>query len=544
MRKLNWLFGLLLAIQPVCFGSVSISSGGGTGGSVEGTAVLSTAESSGLVLTANGSGGASWTSVAGTGDVVGPASATDNHFVTFNGATGKSVQDNGAGASLSDLGVGTFTEVIDSGLTASTAIYSNGSKQLTSLAAGTNGDVMVQAAGIPSWAAQSTLAAGTAAALASNPSDCASDTWATTIAANGNLTCSTITVAGGGTGIASYTAGDILYASGATTLSKLAKGTASQLLRMNAGATAPEWATISSGIGGTTGATDNAVLRADGTGGSTIQSSSMTLTDSGYLNGPAGLVSTPTYAGSGTASDSGLYFDGTIPTIARDGLVGGFFSSTSFGLSLASGAPQYLFNCASNVCTFWGSASTTLKIDSKIGATTEANSPLYARSNGGIFYVSTTATGNVGSGEDDLQTKSLPARTLYINATSANSTAAIKMEAWGTLAAAGGGTTSRIKAYIGTQQVGDCFDSTLKSATWHLEVTFQQDASDTAQQYISRCTIDDGSTPVTRLYRGTSTEDMGLAKTAKLTAQSSGGTPADNDIVSEVFKMTYVPQGT
>jgi hypothetical protein len=45
----------------------------------------------------------------------------------------------------------------------------------------------------------------------------------------------------GGTGIATYAAGDLLYATAATTLAKLAKGTAYQMLRMNAGATAPEW---------------------------------------------------------------------------------------------------------------------------------------------------------------------------------------------------------------------------------------------------------------------------------------------------------------
>ena len=50
-------------------------------------------------------------------------------------------------------------------------------------------------------------------------------------------------VARGGTGIGTYAAGDILYATGATTLAKLAKGTAGQLLTMNTGATAPEWAT-------------------------------------------------------------------------------------------------------------------------------------------------------------------------------------------------------------------------------------------------------------------------------------------------------------
>ena len=55
----------------------------------------------------------------------------------------------------------------------------------------------------------------------------------------------TITVAKGGTNIASFTAGDILYATGSTTLAKLAKGTGSQTLQMNSGATAPEWATVS-----------------------------------------------------------------------------------------------------------------------------------------------------------------------------------------------------------------------------------------------------------------------------------------------------------
>jgi len=57
----------------------------------------------------------------------------------------------------------------------------------------------------------------------------------------------TITVAKGGTNIASFVAGDILYATGTTTLAKLAKGTTLQHLRMNAGATAPEWTAAPSG---------------------------------------------------------------------------------------------------------------------------------------------------------------------------------------------------------------------------------------------------------------------------------------------------------
>ena len=45
----------------------------------------------------------------------------------------------------------------------------------------------------------------------------------------------------GGTGQTTYANGDILYASGTTTLSKLPIGTANQVLATNAGVTAPEW---------------------------------------------------------------------------------------------------------------------------------------------------------------------------------------------------------------------------------------------------------------------------------------------------------------
>lgn len=55
----------------------------------------------------------------------------------------------------------------------------------------------------------------------------------------------TLAVARGGTNIASYTVGDTIYASGATTLSKLTLGTQGYVMR--AGASAPEWAIIEGG---------------------------------------------------------------------------------------------------------------------------------------------------------------------------------------------------------------------------------------------------------------------------------------------------------
>jgi len=65
--------------------------------------------------------------------------------------------------------------------------------------------------------------------------------------ATGTWSATAIGETKGGTGQTTYTQGDILYASGANTLSKLAKGTAGQVLTINSGATAPEWATSSGG---------------------------------------------------------------------------------------------------------------------------------------------------------------------------------------------------------------------------------------------------------------------------------------------------------
>lgn len=48
----------------------------------------------------------------------------------------------------------------------------------------------------------------------------------------------------GGTGQTTTTAGDLLYGAAGNTISKLAIGTANQVLTVNAGATAPEWANV------------------------------------------------------------------------------------------------------------------------------------------------------------------------------------------------------------------------------------------------------------------------------------------------------------
>ena len=68
------------------------------------------------------------------------------------------------------------------------------------------------------------------------------------------VTSGTLAVAQGGTNIASYTAGDLVYASGATTLSKLGIGSNTYILTSSG--SAPQWSTPS---GITVGTATNAV---------------------------------------------------------------------------------------------------------------------------------------------------------------------------------------------------------------------------------------------------------------------------------------------
>lgn len=94
----------------------------------------------------------------------------------------------------------------------------------------------------PSFVGALTGNASTASALAANPTDCASNTFANAIAANGNLTCSSVGVPAGGTGLASGTAGGVLAFTASTTLASSLGGSSGQILR-SAGTAVPTWST-------------------------------------------------------------------------------------------------------------------------------------------------------------------------------------------------------------------------------------------------------------------------------------------------------------
>jgi hypothetical protein len=131
------------------------------------------------------------------------------------------------------------------------------------------------------------------------------------------------------------TSGTIPVARGGTGLTSV--GSALQVLRTNASGTALEFATASGGIGGSTGATDNRLLRSDGTGGATLQATGITVDDANNVSGVRTLSSDAittssntftfgsTFAGffttlSGTALSIG---NGTVTSPGSVGLLGG-----------------------------------------------------------------------------------------------------------------------------------------------------------------------------------------------------------------------------
>lgn len=135
------------------------------------------------------------------GDFSGPASSVADNIVTFADATGKLGKDSG-------VAVGSLAPKASPALT--------GTPTAPTAAPGTNTTQI------------STTAFVTAAIAALSTVYQAASAVLTALA-----------------GIGTAVAGDVIYATGAGAWGRLAKGTALQVLRMNAGATAPEWVTTS-----------------------------------------------------------------------------------------------------------------------------------------------------------------------------------------------------------------------------------------------------------------------------------------------------------
>ncbi len=165
-----------------------------------------------------------------------------------------------------DLGASSITGTLDetdggTGLTSYTTgdvIYASSSNTLAKLAIGSSGQVLkVSSGGIVEWAADTSnsYTAGDGLDLSGG------NEFSVDLKSNGglviestelaiDLSASSITgtldTADGGTGLTSFTAGDIVYFASGTTFTKLGIGSAGQALKVNSGGNAPEWGSVGS----------------------------------------------------------------------------------------------------------------------------------------------------------------------------------------------------------------------------------------------------------------------------------------------------------
>jgi len=191
----------------------------------------------------------------------------------------------------------------------------------------------------------------------------------TTLLGSGDL--GTITYAYGGTGLTSYTAGDIIYASAANTVAKLAIGTSGQRLVVAGGL--PSWATDTT-VGTVTSVAQSFTGGLISVAGSPITTSgTLALTVAGTSGGVPYFSSASTWATSAALTASALVLGGgagaaPATTTTGTGVV------TALGVNTGSAGAMVLFNGAlgtpssGTVTNLTGTAS--ININGTVGATT------------------------------------------------------------------------------------------------------------------------------------------------------------------------------
>lgn len=185
----------------------------------------------------------------------------------------------------------------------------------------------------------------------------------------------TLGVARGGTNLASYAVGDLLYASGATTLSKLADVAAGSYLRSGGVTTAPAWSTLTLPNAATTGdlvyasATNTLIVR-------TIGSAAEVLTVSGGLP----VWAAPAAAGTTTITDDTTTNATMYPT---------WVTAASGSLPLKVSSTKLTFNPSISRLHLTNTVAPEFRIDLGTGTTSFASVLFYegASLGGGFQYI-------------------------------------------------------------------------------------------------------------------------------------------------------------
>lgn len=146
---------------------------------------------------------------------------------------------------------------------------------------------------------------------------------------------------------------------------------------------------------------------------------------------------------------------------------------------------------------------------------------------GGTLSVNTTSVGNVGTGEDDLMTYSLPANTLSTNGYH------IEIIAWGRFAS--NANTKRLKGYFGSTALLDSAGLAVNNADWSYYATVTRTGAATQT---GNANINTSSSLLTAYADVTTpTETLSGAVTVKMTGEGT----ADNDIIQDGMIIRFFP---
>lgn len=227
------------------------------------------------------------------------------------------------------------------------------------------------------------------------------------------ITSGTLVVARGGTGLSSYTVGDLIYASGATTLSKLADVATGNALISGGVGVAPAWGkiglathisgTLAVGNGGSGATTLTGYLVGNGTSAFTAVatipasdiSSAAALTRVDDTNVTLTLGGTPTTALLAATSLT-LGWSGTL-AVARGGTGGGVASGTLLDNITGFSSTGHLVRTGAGTYAFRTQTGTANQIDVSNGSGVSGN-PTFSISATYVGQTSITTLGTVGTG--------------------------------------------------------------------------------------------------------------------------------------------------
>jgi len=379
--------------------------------------------STGYVLTVAG-GVPTW--AASTGGVTSfqtslsgltPATSTTG-VVTLAGTLG--ITSGGTGQTSATAAFNALSPVT----TAGDLIIGNGTNSSTRLAIGTNGYVLTSNGTTATWSASTggvtSFSAGSTGLTPSTGS-----TGAVTLAGTLNATS-------GGTGLATYATGDIIYASATNTLSKLTAGTNGYVLTLSAGV--PQWAAASGGSNSYTRTSFTA------TGGQTTFTAAYTVgyvevyLNGIFLNGSDYTATNGTSVVLAVAAVAGDIVETVAYATTPIGVVGtvtsGTWNATTIGANY--GGTGVANNVASTI-TISGSFGTTFTVTGTTAVTLPTSGTLLATTGSGASLTFTTGSLSLAG---NLTTSGAFATTL-----TATGTTTLTLPTTGTLATLAGSET-------------------------------------------------------------------------------------------------------